>query len=356
MPEFNLPLLKRLCDAPGISGREDAIRAIVLEEMTPLVDDLTIDAMGNVIGTKMGNGGPRVAISGHMDEIGFFVKHIDEGGFLRVHPVGGFDARVLIAQRVIVHTESGDQLLGAFQATSVPQFPPTPGEFKAPRLDDLFIDLGLSADDVKAKVEIGNQVTLHRDLQSNGTTVMAKAIDDRVGVFVMLESLKRLNGQAAEVIALASVQEEVGLRGATTASYAIDADISIAIDITASWESPGRSPEQYVAKIGDGVALKIIDMSHISHPKLLRHLRDLAEDNDIPYQLEVLPHGGTDAAAMQRAKAGSVATTLSIPTRYAHTVNEMARISDIEATIDLLVAYLNDAGSRDYSYLPNGMR
>jgi len=351
MSDFNLALLKRLCDAPGISGREDAIREIVLEALTPLVDDLSVDAMGNVIGTKLGSGGPRVAISGHMDEIGFYVKHIDDAGFLRLHHVGGFDARVLVAQRVIVHTGSGEKLLGAFQATSVPQFPPTSGEVKAPRLDDLFVDLGLPAEIVKAKVETGDQVTLDRRLESNGTTVLSKAIDDRVGVFMMIEALKRLDGQQAEVIALASVQEEVGLRGAITASYAIDADISIALDITASWESPGRPPEQWVAKLGDGVALKIIDMSHISHPKLLRHLRDVADNNKIPYQLEVLPHGGTDAAAMQRAKAGSVATTLSIPTRYAHTVNEMAAIADIEAAIDLLVSYLQVAGSRDYSYL-----
>jgi endoglucanase len=287
-----------------------------------------------------------------MDEIGFYVKHIDERGFLRLHPVGGFDARVLVAQRVAVHGFAGETLLGALQASSIPAFPPIPGEAKAPRLDDLFVDLGLSVEAVLQKVEIGDQVTLDRQLVSNGETVMTKALDDRVGVFVVIEALKRLGSHTAEITILASTQEEVGLRGATPASFGIDAEINLAIDITPSWEGPGRSPEQYVTKLGDGVALKIVDMSHIAHPLLTRHLRDIAAERGIPYQLEVLPHGGTDAAAMQRARAGSVATTLSVPTRYPHTVNEIASIADIDATINLLAAYLETAGSRDYAY-PN---
>jgi endoglucanase len=349
MPAFNLDLLRRLCEAPGISGREDAVREIVLGEIGPLVDDLSIDAMGNVIAVKQGRGGPRVAVSAHMDEIGFYVKHIDDGGFLRLYAVGGFDARVLVAQRVIVHTANGERLHGALQASSIPAFPPT-GEPKAPRMDDLFVDLGMKAEDVKARVEVGDQVTLDRTLVSNGETVMTKSLDDRVGVFVLIEALRNLGDHAAEIVALATVQEEVGLRGATTAAYAADADVSLAIDITVSWESPGRTPDQWVTRLGDGVGIKVVDMSHISHPRLLRHLRDVADTRKIPYQLEVLLHGGTDAAAMQKARGGSVASTLSIPTRHAHTVNEMANISDIQATIDLLAAYLQDAGSRDYRY------
>jgi endoglucanase len=350
MPAFNLDLLKRLCDAPGISGREDAVRAIVLAELEGLVDSIEIDALGNVIAVKKGSGGPRVAISGHVDEIGFYVKHIDERGFLRLQPVGGFDARVLVAQRVAVHGFAGDVLIGALQASSIPAFPPTPGEQKAPRLDDLFVDLGLPVETVNTKVEIGDQVTLDRQLVSNGDTVMTKALDDRVGVFVAIEALRRVGAHSAEITLLASTQEEVGLRGAIPASFGIDAEINLAIDITPSWEAPGRSPEQYVTKIGDGVAIKILDMSHIGHPRLVRHLRDIADSRAISYQLEVLPHGGTDAAAMQRARAGRVAVTLSVPTRYPHTVNEIASIADIEATIELLAAYLEVAGERDYRY------
>ncbi len=298
---------------------------------------------------KRGSGGPKVAVSAHMDEIGFYVKHIDDSGFVRLYAVGGFDARVLVAQRVIVHTADGDRLHGALQASSIPAFPPT-GEPKAPRMDDLYVDLGMKAEDVKAKVEIGDQVTLDRTLVSNGETVMTKTLDDRVGLFVLIEALRKLGKHSAEIVALATVQEEVGLRGAATAAYATDAEINLAIDITVSWESPGRSPEQWVTRLGHGVGLKVVDMSHISHPRLLKHLRDIADERKIPYQLEVLLHGGTDAAAMQRARGGSVASTLSIPTRNAHTVNEMASIADIQATIDLLTAYLEEAGSRDYRY------
>lgn len=350
MPAFNLDLLRRLCEAPGISGREDAVREIVLAEIRPLVDDLSIDAMGSVIGTKKGSGGPKVAVSAHMDEIGFYVKHIDDSGFLRLYAVGGFDARVLVAQRVIVHASNGEELHGALQASSIPAFPPVPGEPKAPRMDDLFVDLGMSAGAVKTRVQLGDQVTLDRTLVSNGDTVMTKSLDDRVGLFVLIEALRRLGDHAADVVALATVQEEVGLRGATTAAYATNAEINLAIDITVSWETPGRTPDQWVTRLGEGVGLKVVDMSHIAHPLLLRHLRDIADVRKIPYQLEVLLHGGTDAAAMQRARGGSVASTLSVPTRHAHTVNEMASIADIEATIDLLTAYLEEAGSRDYHY------
>jgi endoglucanase len=255
MPAFNLDLLRRPCEAPGISGREDAVRDIVLAEMAALVDDLSIDAMGNVIAVKRGRGGPKVAIGAHMDEIGFYVKHIDDGGFLRLHAVGGFDARVLVAQRVIVHTANGARLHGALQASSIPAFPPT-GEPKAPRMDDLFVDLGMKANDVKSRVEIGDQVTLDRTLVSNGDTVMTKSLDDRVGVFVLIEALRALGDHAAEIAVLATVQEEVGLRGATTAAYAADADISLAIDITASWESPGRTPDQWVTRLGEGVGIQ----------------------------------------------------------------------------------------------------
>jgi putative aminopeptidase FrvX len=348
--ELNVNLLKRLCEAPGIAGREDQLRAIVIDELRPLVDDLTVDIMGNVVGTKRGNGGPRVMIAAHMDEIGFLVKHIDDNGFIRLQPVGGFDARVLLAQRVLVHGFDGNVYRGAVQAAAKPVHLLEPGEAKPTKLEELFVDVGLPVEEVKAAVEVGDMVTLDRTLETVGRCVTSKSLDDRVGVYVMIEAVRALKSSNAEIVAVATTQEEVGLRGARTAAYATEPDISIALDVTLALDIPGAGGEMAISRIGKGPAIKIFDSSHLTHPKLVRHFRDIADEQGIAYQLEILPRGGTDAGAMQLSRAGSAAITLSIPTRYVHTVNEMANVEDITSTVDLLSAYLEAAGSRDYGY------
>jgi endoglucanase len=193
-------------------------------------------------------------------------------------------------------------------------------------------------------------VTLDREIVTAGECVMGKALDDRVGVFVMLEALRALGETSAEIVAVATTQEEVGLRGAEPAAYAVQPDVAIALDVTLALDIPGMAPELSVTHLGDGVALKIMDSSHISHPALVRHLRDVAEARAIPYQLEILPRGGTDAGAMQRVREGMPAVTVSIPTRYVHTSNEMASQRDIAAAIQVLARFLEDVGSRSYAY------
>ncbi len=182
---------------------------------------------------------------------------------------------------------------------------------------------------------------MDRTLEVVGDSVMTKSLDDRVGVFVMIEALRKVKDAKAEIHAVATTQEEVGLRGARVAGYSADPDISIAIDITLALDFPGMKPQEYVTQLGKGAALKYFDTSVIPNYKLVDHFRDLAEANGIPYQYEFLPRGGTDAGATAQARGGNAAFTLSIPTRYAHTVNEMARIADIQACIDLLAAFLN---------------
>jgi putative aminopeptidase FrvX len=346
---MNVELLGRLCAAAGIAGREERVRAIVVDELRPLVDELTIDALGSVIATKRGNG-PRVMVAAHMDEIGFFVSHIDDRGFLRLQPVGGFDPRTLIAQRVLVHGFAGSVLRGAVQPGTKPIHLLERSEIKAAKLEELFVDVGLPVEQVREQVELGDIVTLDRDLVEVGDCVMSKALDDRVSVFVMIEALRVMGQSNAEIVAVATTQEEVGLRGAATAAFAVEPAVAIALDITLALDIPGIPPELAVTHLGQGVAIKVMDSSHIANPALLRHLRDLAEANDIPYQLEILPRGGTDAGSMQRAKSGAPAITLSVPTRYVHTVNEMADRGDIAATINLLARFLEDAGSRSYGY------
>ena len=347
---MNLDLLRRLCETPGIAGREDRIRAVVIEELRPLVDELRVDAMGNVIATKRGSGGPRVMLAAHMDEIGFLVKHVDDNGFLRLQPVGGFDARVLVAQRVRVHGFDGNSYLGVLQPAAKPIHLLDPSEVKPVKLDELFVDIGLPVDRVKAAVEVGDMVTLDRTVEEVGDCVIAKALDDRASVYVMIEALRATQGATAEIVAVATTQEEVGLRGARTSAYAVEPDIGVALDITLANDIPGNPPELAVTRLGKGAAIKLMDSSHLSHPKLVRHFRDLAERHGIAYQLEILPRGGTDAGAMQSTRSGIPAITLSLPTRYVHTVNEMASRADFDGCVTLLARFLEEAGKRAYGY------
>ena len=354
MSELNFDLLKRICETPGISGREERMRRLVAAELRPLVDELNTDVMGNLIGIKKGKAdGPRVMIAAHMDEIGFLVKYIDDKGFLRLQPIGGWDPRVMVAQRVLVHGFSGESLRGVLMPSAKPIHLLTPEEAaKPPKLEEFCVDLGLSVDRVKQNVEIGDMVTMDRTMERVGDMVVSKAMDNRVSVFVMIEALRKLQSTRldANIVAVATVQEEVGLRGATTAGFLVEPDVAIAVDITLANDFPGPLDYEQIVRLGGGAGIKVMDTSLLCHPRLVRHFRDVAEAYGIPYQLEILPRGGTDAGGIQRTRGGVPSFTLSIPTRYVHTVNEMAHCADIQACIDLLAAYLQDAHTRQYGY------
>jgi putative aminopeptidase FrvX len=350
---MDFDLLKRLCETPGVPGKEDPIREVVKDALAPLVDSIEVDVMCNVVGIKRGNGARKVMLAAHMDEIGFMVRHIDDKGFVRLQPLGGFDARQLFAQRVLVHTRKGEVLRGVLAYSTKPAHMLTPEEMnKAPQIESFFVDLGMVAEQVKEKVSVGDMVTMDRTTESSGDTLFGKAMDDRVGVFVMIEALRLLKDKRTEVdiYAVATAQEEVGLRGATTAAYAIDPDIGIALDVTLANDYPGPSDTETVTKLGQGAAIKIMDGSLICHPKLVEHFREIAEREQIPHQMEILPRGGTDAGALQRSRAGTVSITISVPTRYVHTVNEMVHRKDIEAAATLVARYLEEAHTRDYRF------
>lgn len=346
----NSDLLKRLCEAPGIPGREDEIRKIAARELRAVVDDITVDSLGNVVGVKRGNGGPRVMLAAHMDEIGFVVKHIDDQGFVRVQPIGGWDVRNLVSQRVIVYTESDERLRGAMQLGAKPIHLMTPGEAKPPKIEEIFVDLGLPAERVKELVRVGDMVNMDRTFEENDTVVMSKSLDDRVAVYIMIEAIRAMGPTKAEVVAVATTMEEVGLRGARSAAFHVEPDLAIGLDVTLAVDIPGSPPESAVTRMGCGAAIKVSDSSHIANHKMNRHLRELAEQHGIPYQMEVLPAGGQDGGAMQQAGGGALATTISIPTRYIHTPNEMASKADIDACVQLLARFLEVAGERDYGF------
>lgn len=345
---MNFELLKKLCETPAIPGRETQMRRLVANELRLVTDDVSVDTMGNVIGIKRGTGGPKVMLAAHMDEIGFFVREIDDKGFIRIHPVGGWFPHTMVAQRVHVHGFAGQTLLGAVMP-AMKAFA-TNGEKKPLQVKDFVVDVGLSCEEVKELVEVGDMVTMARTTERVGNMVMSKALDDRVCIFAMIEALRTLKNHSCEIIAVATVQEEVGLRGATTAAYGLKPDIGIALDVTPALDYPGATDNGQISALKKGAALKIIDSSLISNPNLLRHLREVAKKHEITYQLEVLPFGGTDAGAIHRSRNGIPSIAISIPTRYIHSVNEMAAISDIEATITLLARYLEEAHTRSYGY------
>lgn len=344
-----MELLKQLCEAHGVPGREEAVRALVVSELEKLCDEIRTDALGNVIALKKGSGrSPKVMLAAHIDEIGFLVSHIDEkSGFLRIDPVGGFDPRVLMAQRVVVHTESGD-LVGII-GSKPPHVLTEEERKKSLELKDLFIDLGLPAEEVKKRVNIGDFVTLQQDFTEVGNLVSCKALDDRVGVYVMIEAVRKVKKHVCDIYAVATTQEEVGVRGARVSSFNIAPDMGVALDVTVASDVPGASEHEHVTKLGAGVAIKIKDSLSISNPKLVRAMRQIAEQKKIKYQLEILPRGGTDAGAIQMTREGVAAITLSIPTRYLHSVVEAAHKDDIQAAIDLLAAFLETAHGVDYS-------
>jgi len=347
----NVDLLRRLTEAHGVPGQEDKIRDIVRAELKG-VCEMKTDLMGNLHCVKKGKGknAKKLMLAAHMDEIGFIVKYIDDKGFLRIQPLGGWDPRQMASQRVFVHSQKG-MLPGVLMASTKPRHMLTAEEEKRPlTTDHYFVDIGMDGEKAKKLVRPGDMVTMNRTLQQMGDLLTCKCMDDRVAVYVMIEAMKKAKNNQVEVHAVATVQEEIGLRGAAASGAAIVPDIVVAIDITLANDIPGLDPVDYITRLGDGAAIKIMDSSLICHPKLVEHFRSIAEKNKIAYQMEVLPFGGTDAGGIQRLHGGIPAFTLSIPTRYVHTVNETVHANDVDACVSLLAKYIEDAHNGKYSY------
>jgi len=345
---MTVELLKELCETPGIPGREERLRAIVRRELSSLVDEMRVDAMGNLIAVKRKPGAPKLMIAAHMDEIGFVVSYIEkEKGWLRLVPLGGHDPRNMISQRVLVSTATGDLPGILFPGLKPPHIATEEDRKKQPVISDFFVDLGLPGSVVREKVGIGDPVTLLREFVPIGDCYSSKAIDDRLALYIMIEAVRRAQNSGFEIYAVATVQEEIGLRGALTSGYGVDPDVAIAIDVTLAVDIPGVPEHEQVTKLGAGTAIKILDSSAISHPKLTAALRSLATNRSIPWQHEILPRGGTDAGAIQKVHAGVAVGTISIPTRYIHSSVEMVHKNDVEASIALLAAFIEEGHSAD---------
>ncbi|MFO0872377.1 MAG: M20/M25/M40 family metallo-hydrolase [Phycisphaerales bacterium] len=362
---LNIDLLRRLCETPGVPGREERVRALVRAEAKGLFDDMRVDAMGSLICTRQATarrarprgakekggaarrGGPlRVMVAAHMDEIGFYVRHIDERGFLWVNPAGGFDPRTLFARRVLVCTDDGDHV-GAMNPGGKPIHISTEEERKkVPQLEEFFVDLGMSAEQVRKRVKIGDFVTLHEPFVEQPTKVLSKALDNRIACFVALEAVRQLargssrREHACELVVVFTTQEEVGLRGATTAANAVWADVGIGLDVTLACDTPGIVDHQRVTRHGDGVGIMVQDSSMIADHRLVAELCEVAQRQKIPFQRTILPKGGQDGAAIQKSGAGARCAAVVVGTRYIHTVTEQADKGDLQAAIDLLAAWI----------------
>ena len=346
-PDFDYELLKRLTEARGVPGYEDRVREIVRKELEPHVDELRTDAMGNVIGIIEGDSSYSVAVAGHMDEIGFMVTHVDDDGFLAVDPLGGFDPRVLKAQRVTVHTQDGD--LNGIIGSPPPHTLSEEEREKKPNIEDVRIDLGLGSEEVTERVSPGDLLTMDQRTEIVGEHVTGKALDDRVSVFALIETAKRISNPSVTIQLAATVQEEVGLRGARALGVDLDPDLAIAFDVTVANDVSGFSKEEYVTECGEGTAIKLKDSSVITSPKVHKRLAQVATEAGISHQFEILPAGGTDTAGFQTPAGAKPVGAVSIPTRYLHTVTESAHHADISATIDLLTRFLeSETGEFDY--------
>ena len=335
--QLDFSLLKRICETPGAPGYEARMRELVLREIRPLVDDIQVDNMGNVIAQKKGREDKKVMAAAHMDEISFIVRHIDDQGFLHFHTLGGFDPKTLTAQRVIVHGRDGD--LTGVMGTKAIHIMTAEERKQNPKLQDYFIDLGLPKEEVEKKVRVGDPITRERELIEMGHCLNGKSIDNRVAVYILIETLKQLREETPEhdFYACFTVQEEVGIRGASVAAQMVDPDFGIGIDTTVANDVSASSPKDYITKLGDGTAIKIMDSSTICDPRMIDFMRQTAEKNDIRHQMELLTAGGTDTAGLQRmGQHGSIAGAISIPTRYLHQVIETAHKEDITASVDLL--------------------
>jgi len=335
---INVALLQTICETPGAPGFEQRIRELVLREVRPLVDEVEVDPMGNVIAIRRGQTRKKAMVAAHMDEISFIVTHIDEDGFLRFHPLGGFDPKTLTSQRVIVHGKQ--DVVGVMGSKPIHLMKPDERN-KAVPITEYYIDLGMAKEQVEQVVSVGDPITRERALIEMGDCVNSKSIDNRVSVFILLEALRELKDETLpfDVYGVFTVQEEVGLRGAMTAASRIDPDFGFGLDVTIAFDVPGAQPHEYVTRLGKGAAIKILDGSVISDYRMVSYLKQLAGKHTIAWQPEILPAGGTDTAAVQRyGKGGSIAGAISIPLRHIHQTIEMAHKSGMRSCIDLLKA------------------
>ena len=357
--DVNLEMLADFALTHGISGHEREVAGVFKSWVESSADSITYDNLGSIIATKDGKeGGPRIMLAGHIDEIGFLVKSIDDNGFLRLHPVGGWWAHVLPSKPVMIETRKGHAYVGVIGSKAPHGMAPAVRN-TVMDIKDLYVDLGVAS---KAEVDVlgiqvGDPITPKADFHvlANPNYLMSKAWDDRVGAAIVVDVLRHLKGieTEASVFAVGTVQEEVGLRGAKTAAQKINPDIAFALDVTIATDTPGEDGR---IKLGVGATLEVMDASYIGHKGLLYHLQDLAEELEIGTQFELLAAGGTDSGEMHKVHDGVITLTLSIPARYIHSHLGIIHRKDYADTVRLLSEFCKRLDAKGLEALVNYKR
>lgn len=331
-------LLKKLSEAPGISGHESTIKHLIKNEINNYVDEIREDSMGNLITIKKGTGKFKVMIAAHMDEIGFMVKHIDDMGFISFETVGGFDPRSLGSQRVKIHSTGGDYV--GVIGIKPPHITPQEEKDKALKVEDLRIDLGINTKEEVEKlgIKIGDPITRDITFTTLGkdNIVSCKSFDNRAGCVILIEILKKIKNPDYTLYGVFTTQEEVGLRGAKTASYGLDIDFAIIVDSTVGGPIPKIETDKVTIKLGKGPSIDLMDRGFILSQKIKEILLKAANEANIPYQTHI-SSGSTDGAVVHVTKEGIPTAVISIPSKYIHSTVEIVDLNDLESTLNLAI-------------------
>ncbi|MEH7748360.1 M42 family metallopeptidase [Neobacillus drentensis] len=337
-----LTMLKELTDAKGIPGNEREVREVMKKYIEPFADELTTDGLGSLIAKKVGKeGGPKIMVAGHLDEVGFMITQIDDKGFLRFQPVGGWWGQVMLAQRVTIVTRKGD--VTGIIGSKPPHILSPEARKKPVEIKDMFIDVGASSREEVTEwgVRPGDMVVPYFEftVMNNEKMLLAKAWDNRIGCAIAIDVLKQLKGvdHPNVVYGVGNVQEEVGLRGAKTAAAKINPDIGFAVDVGIAGDTPGVSEREAMSKMGKGPQVVIYDASLVAHKGLRDLVTDTADELNIPYQFESIPSGGTDAGSIHLTHNGVPAMAITIATRYIHSHAAMLHRDDYENAVKLIV-------------------
>jgi len=323
-------LLALLTGTYGPSGNEEQIRKVIEKEIKDYVDEIHTDTLGNLIAVKKGSG-KKIMLAAHMDQIGLIVTNIDENGFLRFANIGG------VSPFNVIHRE----VVFANGVTGVVGYETEIEDIKTLKLNKMFIDIGAgSREDAKKKVNLGDVAVYHAPMSESDGRYFGCAMDDRAGCAVLIETIKAVKNSPHELVYVFTVQEELGLRGAKTSAYSVNPDIGIALDVTATGDTPKSRP--MAVKLGAGPAVKIKDNSVIAHPMVKNLMIQRAEEAGIPYQLEVLEFGGTDSGAIHLTREGIPSGVISIPCRYVHSAHEMIDKDDLANAVKLLTTILEN--------------
>ena len=339
---MDFSLFSKLAQIPSAPGREELLAEEIISEIKPYCDDVRIDRMGNVIAFKKGTGGNRIMVAAHMDEVSLKVRYIDDKGFIYFTLTGGIDARTLLSQRVTIVTEEHGLIPGVIGAKAAHYL--TAAE-KTQGVDaaSLSIDTGYGAQEVRDMVSIGDPVVLDRvPRELGGDLFTSKAIDDRAGVYILIEVIKNMpKSHRNDIYFVFSVQEEYGLIGAEAATADIKPEVALAVDTTGALDTPGMRPQDYVVSLGKGIGITLADSTTIADRVLSKHLIKICKEKNIAYQLRVAARGSNDAKVMQRAGGAARAAALSVPVRYIHSNVETASKKDIDAAYNLVLNFLS---------------